>query len=498
MATDAFVIAIRLPALLRLVTSGGGLAAAFIPVFSSWRVEKGETEAWDFARKSFWTVALIATGITVLGLIFTPQIVWLFTFMSPPGTDWSLAISLTRITFPFVLTVSLGALTAAALNSVGVFGIPAAVSIFLNFSIIGAGGLAWYMGSAQPAIYLAAGYMIGGAIQLAILLPTVVRRGMPIGIRIDVNHPAIRRVCTLMVPALASIGFYQINVVVSTVFASSSEGWISALFYANRLSDLIMGVVVISVTTAALPMLSQQAAEGRLDEMRGTLGFALRNVSFVVIPAAAGLIILREPIVRVLFEHRAFNSDSTALTAWPLLFYALGLPAVAGVRVLIQGFFAVQDTRSPAIGAGVALVANVVLCAVLVSPLGHGGLALAPAIASYMNFVVIYLLFRRKEGRLEERRLLASVAKSMLAAAVMSAGCWYLLQTPMLDFSNSFLELAAGLAVAILAGVLLYAAAAWALRSEELRGIIRLMAGTGLGAAPATGPSVIPDSTRLE
>ena len=471
MATDAFVIAIRLPALLRLVTSGGGLGAAFIPVFSSWRVEKGEAEAWDFARKSFWTVALIATVITVLGLIFTPQIVWLFTFMSSPDTDWSLAVFLTRITFPFVLTVSLVALAAAALNSVGIFGIPAAVSIFLNLSIIGAGGLAWYMGAAQPAIYLAVGYMIGGAIQLVILLPTVVRRGMPIGVRIDMNHPAIRRVSTLMVPALASIGFYQINVLVSTGFASTSEGWMSALFYANRLSDLIMGVVVISVTTAALPMLSQQAAAGHMQEMRDTLGFALRNVSFVVIPAAAGLIMLREPIVRVLFEHGAFDSTSTLLTTSPLLFYAIGLPAVAWVRVLVQGFFAVQDTRSPAVGAAVAVVANVALCALFVGPFAHGGLALAPTIASFMNLAIIYWMFRKKEGGLAERRIISSVTKSMAAAAVMSAGCWYLLQTPLLDASNSFLEQAAGLAVAILAGVLLYAGAAWVLRSEELRGL---------------------------
>ena len=498
LATDAFVVAIRLPAMLGMLTTRGGLAAAFIPVFTSWREEHGEQESWEFARRLFWTAGLIVFGIMLVGIALAPQLVQLFTFMSPKGTDWSLAVLLTRITLPFVLATSLMTVAAVALNSVGVFGLPAAVGVFLNLSIITAGGVAWFRGVEGIAVYLAIGFVIGGFVQFLVLLPPLARRGMPFGFRVDFHHPAIRKIWILMLPALTGVGIYQFNVLVSTAFASTSEGWMAALFFANRISDLVLGVVVISVATVALPALSELAAKGQMDEMQAMLGFALRNINFIVIPAAMGLVVFRVPIVRVLFQHKAFDSASTDLTSWPLLFYALGLPAVSWVRILVQGFFALQDTRTPVLGAALALVANATFCAVLVTPLGQGGLALATTIASFMNLTLIYWLYRRKAGRLDEARLLVSFLKAGISAAVMYAVCWGLLGTSLLNGTPEFWMQVVGLLVSILIGGVVYLGAAWMLRTEEIRGFVQLMSGHRIAMESATSTEVGSDLKERE
>ena len=393
--------------------------------------------------------------------------------------DWSQAVLMTRITFPFAWAISLAALASAALNSVRVFGLPASASIFLNLSLVASGGIAWYLGSAEPAIYLAVGFLLGGVLQFVIQIPALVRRGLPLGFRPDFNHPGIRRVWSLLVPVIAGAGVIQINIVVGLIFASRSEGWVSALFFAERLTGFVMGVSVLSIATVVLPLMSKQAAEQRMEAMADTLGFALRNAGFVVIPGAVGLMLFSVPVVRVLYEHAAFDDVSTGLTAWPLLFYAAGLPALAAVRLITQGFFAVKNPRTPLKGAIVALVANVILCFMLVGPLGQGGLALATVIATYLNLLVLWL-FRQELGDVGERRLLISLGKASLAAAVMAGACWWLRGTALLNVSAGFLQAAAGLFAAILGGVLVYLGVSWLLRAEEIREFVYLLSGRTL------------------
>ena len=492
-AADAFVIAFRIPNLLRRLMAEGAMTGAFIPVFTSYRVEHTEAESWDFARRMFWTLATVLAGVTLLGVLFAPELVRLFTLFSAERAEWSLAVLLTRITFPYCLLVALTALAGAILNTHRVFGLPASVPIFLNAAIIAAAALAGLFGWREPAVALAAGVLVGGLLQLLVQLPALMRRGMGFGWRLGFSHPGVRRVAWLMLPAVGGVGIYQINVVVSTIFASQGEGWISSLYYADRLMEVALGVYAISVATVVLPVMAQQAAEKKLAEMRHTLTFALRNVAFIVVPASVGLIVLGHPLVRMLFEYRAFGAASTELTAWALLFYALGLPAFAAVRLVVQGLYAVQDMVSPVRAAFIALGANIVLCVLLVGPLRQGGLALATSLASYLNLALHYIAFRRRVGPVEERHLGVSFARTAAAAAGMGLACWLLrVQFGLLEVSG--FALVSRTVAAVAAGMGIFLALAWLLRAEELGEVYTLVTGRRVKAELPGVAAVMPDT----
>ncbi|MCH6553211.1 MAG: murein biosynthesis integral membrane protein MurJ [Acidobacteria bacterium] len=498
LAADAFVIAFRIPNLLRRLMAEGAMTGAFIPVFTSWRIERPEAESWEFARRMFWALATVGLGVTLVGIIAAPWLVRAFTAFSPDPQQWSLAVLLTRITFPYCVLIALTALAGAILNSLRVFGLPASVPIYLNLAIIAGAVTAWRMELAEPALALATGVVLGGVLQLAVQLPALARRGMRFGVKVDFRHPGIRRVARLMLPAFAGVGIYQINVLVSTMFASRSEGWISALYYADRVMELALGVYAISVATVVLPVMAQQAAEKKLDDMRGTLGFALRNVGFIVVPAAVGLMVLRDPIVRVLFQHSAFEATSAELTSWALLFYALGLPAIAAVRLVVPAFYAVQDTVTPVRVAALSLGVNIVFCFLLVGPLRQGGLALATSLAAYVNLLVLYGLFRRRLGMVNEKRLAASLARTMLAAGGMGLGCWWLANKVELMEITAFSVLLGWFAATLVLGVLLYLGLAWLLRAEELGEFYTLVTGRRVRSGVPSVPAAVPSAPNQE
>ncbi|MFQ5926224.1 MAG: murein biosynthesis integral membrane protein MurJ [Terriglobia bacterium] len=472
LAADAFVIAFRIPNLLRRLTAEGGMTGAFVPVFSQYRSEQPD-KAWEFANRMFWTLGSVLVGITVLGIVFAPGLVRVFTFLSPHPEQWSLAVLLTRITFSYCVLIALTALASAALNTVGVFGLPAATPILLNLAIIGAAVVAYLTGYEQAALALAVGVVVGGALQLAVQIPALWRRGMRFGFGISFNHPGVRRVGRLLLPAFAGVGIYQVNVLVSTIFATSAwvpKGSVAALYYADRVMEVALGVYAISVATVILPVLSQQAVGRDLGAMKQTLGFAFRNVGFIVLPACVGLIVLHEPIIRVLFEHAAFGSHSTLLTARALVFYAVGLPAFAAVRLVVQPFYALQDTATPMRMAGVALLANIILCYVLVQvqPLKHAGLALATSLASYVNFFSLYLILRRRVGPVEEWRVGVSLLRAVAASAGMAGVCWTLNRAFGLMAIESFVVLAVLFVLTLVAAIAAYVFLSWLLGAEEL------------------------------
>lgn len=470
LVADAFVIAFRIPNLLRRLTAEGAMTGAFVPVFSHYRAERPQ-EAWEFANRMFWTLAAVLAAVTVLGIVFAPTIVRLFTALSPNPEQWSLAVLLTRITFPYCLLIALAALASATLNTLGVFGLPAATPIFLNLAILGAAVAAYLSGYTQAAIALALGVVVGGALQLAVQIPALWRRGMDFHFGISFRHPGVRRVGQLLLPAFAGVGIYQVNVLVSTIFATSAwvpEGSVAALYYADRVMEVALGAYAISVATVILPVMAQQAAGRDLDAMKQTLSFAFRNVAFIVLPATVGLIVLHQPIIRVLFEYSAFGSHSTALTARALVFYAVGLPAFAAVRLVVQAFYALQDTATPVRMAAVTLVANIVFCYMLVQPLQHAGLALATGLASYMNFFMLYAVLRRRIGGVQERAVAVSLLRTSAASAGMGVLCWALKRAFGLVASESAAALAGGFALMLAAALAGYALFAWLLGAEEL------------------------------
>jgi len=273
-------------------------------------------------------------------------------------------VNLNRIIFPYLFFISLAALAMGILNCFHTFGLPAATPVLLNLSIIIFSiGAVWHYFKA-PAVSLAVGVLVGGVLQFLVQVPSLVQKGMRFSFGISFNHPGIRNVAQLMIPRFFGIGIGQINFFVDTYFVLAKgmpQGSLAALSVADRVMELVLGGYAIAVATAILPMMSHQAAANDFESLKKTLAFSVRIVAFITIPAALGLMILREPIIRVLFQHGQFIAASTRLTAQCLLYYAVGLPALASVKLIVPAFYSTRDTKTPVIIASISLVLNVVL-----------------------------------------------------------------------------------------------------------------------------------------
>ena len=331
---DSFILAYRIPNLFRRLVGEGSMSASFIPVFTTYMREKSPKEVWQFANNLFWTLALVLAVITVLGMVFSPTVIHTFIPASAQHLNWDDAITLNRIIFPYLFFIGLAALAMGILNCFHIFGLPAATPVLLNLSIIFFSvGVVWHYFK-SPAISLAVGVLVGGALQFLVQVPALVQKGMHFDFGISFSHPGIRNVARLMIPRFFGIGIGQINFFVDTYFVNSAkmpQGSLTALYLADRVMELVLGGYAIAVATAILPMMSHQAAAKDYQSLKKTLSFAVRIVAFITIPAALGLMILREPIIRVLFQHGQFVAESTRLTARALLMLCGGI-AGAGLR----------------------------------------------------------------------------------------------------------------------------------------------------------------------
>lgn len=478
---DTYVLAYRIPSLLRRLVAEGSMTASFIPVFAGYLADKDRDEWRDFANRMFWTLSVVLAGIVVLGVVFSPLLVKVLTLGSHK-VDVDLAVLLNRIMWPYIFFIGLAALAMAILNSFRIFAVPALAPVLLNLTIIGFSLFASRF--REPSVALAYGVLFGGLLQLAVQVPLLWKHGMRFQFGISFKHPGIRNVARLMVPGFVGIGVAQINFAVDTVFALHRvmpEGSLMSLQIADRVMELVLGGYAIAIATAILPMMSQQVAERNLDEFRKTLSFSLRVVSFITIPAMVGLVILREPIIQVLFQHGRFDQTSTRITAWALLFFSLGLPWFAATKIIVPAFYSTHDTRTPVKVAAGVMVANILFNLLLLQPLRNGGPAAATSLAGLLNFAVLFWIFRRRHGGVDTRSILHSVAKVSAASAVMGVACWAMLVLP--GIQNTFSGERTPLAwqVTVLAGMLaactgLFFGVAWLLRCEEfsdLYGIAR-------------------------
>ncbi len=472
---DSFWLAYRLPNMLRRLVGEGAMSASFIPVFTGYVAKRPPQEVWEFANRLFWTLALLLAVVTVLGMVFSQEVVFLFTALDPAPGQWGQAVELNRVVFPYVFFIGLAALAMAILNCFHVFGPPAATPVLLNVSII-----VFSFGVAlkyfdNPAQALAVGVLVGGALQFLMLLPLLVKHGMTFDFGISFSHPGIRSVGRLMVPAFLGYGVYQVNVLVSTIFATAErmpEGTLTALQYGDRVMELVLGGYAIAVATAILPMMSRQAAAHEFEKLKQTFAFSLRIVSFITIPAMVGLMVMREPIIRVLFQYGEFDAQSTMLTARALLYYAVGLPALAGVKLVVPGFYSSQDVRTPVRVAIYTLILNFiinVLCLNFFFNLFlNGGPALATSIAAYFNCFVLFVIFRQRFGRLGTLGIVVSLAKTSVCSAVMGVACYLALQFSPFDRFQGGLANAVILAAMILGATVVFLGLAWLFRCPEV------------------------------
>ncbi|GAB4534756.1 MAG: murein biosynthesis integral membrane protein MurJ [Thermodesulfovibrionia bacterium] len=473
--TDAFFIAFRIPNLLRELFAEGSTSAAFVPVFTEYLVKGGREEARRIAGIVFTFLLLVISTVCLIGILLAPYIVRVIA----PGflgdyEKFSLTVRLTQIMFPFLLFISLASLCMGVLNSLRSFFIPALAPVFLNLATI---AFAIFVSPklSVPLLAIAIGISVGGMIQFGIQLPSIIKNGFGFRFIFSFSHPALRRMLTLLMPAIAGMGVAQINIFLSTIFVSYlPDGSATYLYYAMRLIHFPIGIFGVAMATAVLPTLSKFYVEGDRDSLRDTFSFSLRVLFFITIPAMSGLIALGEPIVNLLFQRGSFSYDATIGTNYALFFYSLGLWAFVGVRVTAGAFYSMQDTKTPVKVAGLSILTNILFSLILMGPLRHGGLALANAIGSMVNFVVLFLILRKRLKRIDGRRILNSFVKITIASSIMGIVGWIMVKGDMWKASGMSIEKAGVLSGVIFLCVVMYLLLMHLTKSEELRYLIRM------------------------
>ncbi len=417
-ALDAYFAAFTLPDLIFNVIAGGALGSAFIPTFST-ALALGDTpRAWRLASAVLNLALVILTGVAVVLAIFAPQVV--ATSVAPrfAPEDQALTASLMRWMLITPVVFGLSGILMGILNSYHHFVLPAAAPVVYNTAII-AGALV--LAPSMGVYGLAAGVIAGAFLHLSIQVPWLVRQKMQYTPILGLDNADVREVGRLMLPRTVGLAAVQINFLVNTILASGlPAGSIAALGYAWRIMLLPEGIVALSLATAVFPTFSAQMARREMDEFRSSFSSVLRATFYLTIPAAVGLVVLGRPLIALLFQRGQFDAQSTAETAWALQFYALALFAHSGLEIITRAFYAMHDTKTPVV-LGVASVGlNIALSIVLIAPLAHGGLALANSIATILEMLTLLYLLRRKMRSGEDRRMITSVARILVAAAAMA------------------------------------------------------------------------------
>ncbi|MCJ7580064.1 MAG: murein biosynthesis integral membrane protein MurJ [Candidatus Aminicenantes bacterium] len=468
---DAFIIASLIPNLFRRLTAEGAMTAAFIPVFAQEKKDRSRDELWTFANVFFFDLTLILTVLTVLGIVFAPLLVKIISpgYGRVPG-KWELTIALTKIMFPYIFLISLAALAMAILNSFKKFVIPAFTPVLFNLSIITA-ALLFAENAGEPAYIFAAGIVLGGLLQLSIQIPFLRRQGMTFKFGLSFRHPAVKKVAKLIIPGIFGAGIYQINIVISRMIATSlQDGSVSSLYYASRIEELTLGLFAIALSIALFPTLSDLAARKDIEGMKKTLKFSFKLIFLITFPAMAGLIVLNQPIIQVLFQRGAFDAQSTAMSSWCLLFFAFGLPFISGTKILAPMFFSLKDTKTPVIVAFFVMMSYIGFSLILMGPLRAGGIALALSLSSLINFVALFFLLEKKLGKIEKKDLFISAFKSALSAVVMAGAVWIFMKQ--FDFEKLvFIEKTSVVLAVILGGVIIYLIMNLLFKHEDLKSL---------------------------
>lgn len=472
-AYDAFVVAFRIPNLLRDLFGEGALSAAFVTVFSDYDTNRGARATWQLAGTVLTFFAVFLSLLTLAGMYLAGPIVHILApdFQLVAGKT-ELTVQLTRIMFPFLVFISLAAVVMGILNTRGRFFIPAMASSFFNLgSIVGGVSLALiFPRFGQPAIAgMAWGTLIGGMLQLAMQLPALRREGFTFIPRLNLRDPGLQRILLLMLPATVGLSATQINIFVNTNFAASCvEGSVSWLNYAFRLVQLPIGIFGVAFSIAVMPVLGRQAAGSDMTGLRQTFNSSLVMVLSLTIPATAGLILLAEPIIRLIFEHGAFTSVDTERTAEALAFYAVGLFAYSAVKVMVPVFYVLGSTRYPVMGSFLAVAANILFIVLTIDLFQHRAIALSTSCSMTLNFLFLGLILSRKLVGFTLRPLLLGGGKILLATAVMAFSVWLLGRwlAPLLH-GALFLQLIGVLGI-VGAGAVIYYLVLVALKLPEL------------------------------
>jgi len=484
---DAFMLGFRIPNLTRDLFAEGALSSAFVPTFTEYLSNRSKEEAARLVNVVASALIVVVGVLCALGTIFAPALVHLFApgYTEVPG-KFELAVTMTRIMFPFLLLVALAAQAMGVLNASNRFGVPAMASTFFNIGSVGFGiaigyGLGLWLRISHIE-GMAIGVVLGGALQLCWQLPSLHSLGFRFRPVIDWSDPGLKKIMRLMVPAILGNAAVQINVLVNTNFASTIhdpirgfDGPVSWLSYAFRFMQLPLGLFGVAMASATLPSISRSAAEGHMDEFRRTLSQSLGMVFLLTVPSSVGLVVLGHSIIGAIYQAGRFQVYDTDQTAIALSCYAVGLAGYAALKVLSPAFYALGDARTPMLVSLASIGINyaTALTMIRVAGFGHAGLALSTSAVALFGFLVLFAILRKRIGGVYGRELAAGIVKVLIASAAMGAACAFTTHSMGKWLGVSQFAHLADLAVSIPTSLLVFYAMCRALGVTELDMAVR-------------------------
>jgi len=463
-AADLFFFANKIPNFLRRLFAEGAFAQAFVPVLTEYEKTQSRDQVKDLISAVSGTLGSIVTIITILGVLGSSVITALFGFGwflewwngGPEAYKFVLASDMLKITFPYLWFITFTALSGAILNTLGKFAVAAFTPVFLNIAII---GCAIYVSPqlAQPEIGLAMGVFLGGLIQFLFQIPFLKKEKLLVKPSWQWHHPGVVKIRTLMIPALFGVSVSQINLLLDTFIASFLQtGSISWLYYSDRLLEFPLGLFGIAIATVILPSLSSSHVNQSPQAFAKTLDWGIRTVCFLGFPAMLGLIVLAEPMLRVLFMRGEFDIQDVSMSAMSLWAYASGLLSFMLVKVLAPGYYSRQDTRTPVKFGIIAMVSNMVLNIIFAIPLGYVGLAIATSLSATLNAGLLWFGLYKGGVYQVQKQSVAVLMRIIASGLVMAAALLYMTPNLVMWTGFSLLESAMQLLALIVAGVLIY------------------------------------------
>lgn len=422
---DAFNIAFLIPNFLRRIFGEGMLNASYVPVYTHYLHKEGKQGAADLAAKIFSVMIVLLGAVTILGVAFSGPIVKVYAYgwRNSPET-FALTVKLAKIIFPYVFFVGLASLAGGTLNSLGYFTIPAFAPAFLNIAFIATAFTLMRLGSGSSESMITIfsyGAILGGALQVFVQLPQLVKTGHKMTFIPDFKDAGVRWIGRLMVPTLLAFALTQVNMLVDSLLATFlPEGSVTALRLGNRIAIQPLGIFAVAITTAVLPALSEHAAKEDRTRLVDDFAFSMKLILAFLIPSTVGMIVLAKPIVRVLFERGEFTAaKSTPMTVKALTYYTIGLFAYGGVKAVVQAFYSMKDTMTPMKVAIFGVFLNIGLNLALIRPLGLIGLASATSITSIVSFAILNMILKRRLGDIRGRDIWITTLKILAASAAM-------------------------------------------------------------------------------
>lgn len=465
---DVFYISFMIPNLFRRLVAEGALTISFIPVYTESLINDSKYESMKLAQKVMTVQAIFMLAIISAGMIFTPQIMKIFFGGDNSPEILSVSINLTRIMFPYLFFSGFVAFAMGYLNSHGHFFSPAIAPVLLNVGMIT--GIVYFSRFFKEPVYGAAlGVLAGGFLQMIIQIPSMRKEGFIFRISVDFKHPGIRKIFKMLTPALFGVAIYQINVLVGNMFATMiPEGSVSYIYYTNRLTELVLGVFIISIGNVILPEMSRLIALDDNSKFKKLFTDTVSSVLFLAVPAATALIASGIPVISVVFMHGKFTYNDVLLTYYSLVSASMGIIFVAVLRITTPAFYAMKDIKTPVIAAFVSLAVNAVAGYMLMhTPLKHAGLTLANTLSAVVQAAILVLMLNKKTGGIDSRRIFKSLMKFTAASAVMAVMIVWI--GSFADWNNgSMLVKCLFLSAIVTIGSVVYFAVCYILRSAEI------------------------------